>query len=169
MVALFPAERFFPISNRGYAAQENLIAGRSTALLRYVPHGIWRVGRGAVIGVIFFIGHQWLLGAPTKEKCEHRNENYERNLHTLFLPMHKIESSGKRQVATAASREGRDSIAAPQAGLYFSGINDDRREAPRFPIFKSVAGAGLRMKFQNHDNFSDAVRASRGAGGCGLD
>ena len=107
MVALFPAEfaaeRFFPISNRGYAAQENLIAGRSTALLRYVPHGIWRVGRGAVIGVIFFIGDQGLLDATTKEKCEHRNENYERNLHALFLPMHKIGSNGKSRMATVAN------------------------------------------------------------------
>jgi hypothetical protein len=88
-------KRLFPHSNRGCAAQENLKAWRSTARLRDVRHGIWRVGRGAVMGVIFLIGHQWLLGAAAKEKCEHRNEHYEKNLHTPFLPMHRNGNGSK--------------------------------------------------------------------------
>lgn len=79
--------------------EENLKTGRSAALLRDVRRGIWRAGRGAVTGVIFFIGYQWLLGATAKKKCIHRNEKHEKNLHTRFLPMHRIGSSGKLQVA----------------------------------------------------------------------
>jgi hypothetical protein len=63
-----------------------------------------------VTGVVFFIGHQWLLGATAKEKCEHRNENYEKNLHTRFLPMHGTGSSGKWQVANGEIHESPASI-----------------------------------------------------------
>jgi hypothetical protein len=45
-----------------------------------------------------------LLGATAKEKCGQRNENYEKNLHTRFLPMHGIGSSGKWQVVLGRSR-----------------------------------------------------------------
>ena len=67
-------------------------------------HGIWRVGRGAVSGVILFVGNQWLVDTTGKEKSEHRNENHEKNLHTRFLPMHRIGSRRKWQVADPIHR-----------------------------------------------------------------
>jgi hypothetical protein len=69
------------------------------------------------MGVIFFIGYHWLLGATAKEKCEHRNEKYGKNLHTRFLSMHRIGSTSKWQVVNGEIPELSASIRNSDVGF----------------------------------------------------